>query len=138
MRLFIFKTPTLSDWTRDGRLSRDNVGIPVPSRKSPSSGPGPGLNATGQSGPGLKSAGQSRYQNPAGQQIPAFRDNNPAQSWDGPDVPGFYGTLIPLCPADRGFNLTHLLFQNNSKITFKFFNFNFLTGFYELSIFVRE
>ena len=63
---------------------------------------------------------------------------NPAQSRDGPDVPGFYGTLIQLCPAVPGFNLTYFLLQNNSKITFKFFNFNFLTGFYELSIFVRE
>ena len=41
-------------------------------------GPGLGLKATGQSGPGQKSAGQSRYLNPAGQQIPAVRDKNSA------------------------------------------------------------
>ena len=42
--------------SRDRRLSRDNIEILVPSRKSPWSGPG--LKATWQSGPGQKSAGQ--------------------------------------------------------------------------------
>ena len=52
------------------------------SRKSPRFGPGPVFKATGQSGPGQQSAGKSRYQNPAGQQIPTFRDKNPGQSRD--------------------------------------------------------
>ena len=83
----------LSSWPRDGRLSRDNVRILVPCRKSPWSGPG--LKAKRQSGLGQKSAGQSWYWNSAGQQIPVFRDKNPAQSGDGPAIPGFYGTQIP-------------------------------------------
>ena len=39
--------------------------------------------------------------------IPPLRDKNSAQSRDGPNVPGFYGQLIQLCPALPGFNLTH-------------------------------
>ena len=62
------------------------------SRSCKSPGLGPGLKATGQSGPGQKYAGKK---------IPPFREKNPAQSRDGPAIPGFYGTLIPLCPGKQ-------------------------------------
>ena len=71
-------------------------GIPVPVPQIPGIGTGTGTQFHRTVGTGTKICGTVPQLKSRGTTNPGIRDKNPAQSRDGPAVPGFYGTLIPL------------------------------------------